>query len=50
VSTIRPAGEVIRPPAPEKGNKLMLTLAITAGGLALALAVALIAAFTLNVF
>ncbi|WP_309102608.1 hypothetical protein [Microbacterium sp.] len=50
VSTIKSAGEVIRPPAPEKGNKLMLTLAITAGGLALALAVALIVAFTTNVF
>lgn len=50
VSTIKPAGEVIRPPAPEKGNKLMLTLAITAGGLALALAVALVFAFTTNVF
>lgn len=50
ISTIKPAGEVIRPPAPEKGNKLMLTLAITAGGLALALAVALIVAFTMNIF
>ncbi len=50
VSTVKPAGEVIRPPAPEKGNKLMLILAITAGGLALALAVALIVAFTTNVF
>ena len=50
VSTVKPAGEVIRPPAPEKGNKLMLVLAITAGGLALALAVALIIAFTTNVF
>ncbi|WP_406245535.1 hypothetical protein ACI7YT_10805 [Microbacterium sp. M] len=49
VSTIKPAGEVIRPPAPEKGNKLMLILAITAGGLALALAAALIIAFTTNV-
>ncbi|WP_243225891.1 hypothetical protein [Microbacterium sp. CIAB417] len=49
VSTIKPAGEVIRPPAPEKGNRLMLTLAITAGGLALALATALIIAFTTNV-
>lgn len=49
VSTIKPAGEVIRPPAPEKGNKLMLTLAITAGGLALALAAALIFAFTTGV-
>ncbi|MGV2983986.1 hypothetical protein ACNPNP_09795 [Microbacterium sp. AGC85] len=50
ISTIKPAGEVIRPPAPEKGNKLMLILAITAGGLALALAVALIVAFTTNIF
>lgn len=50
VSTIKPAGEVIRPPAPEKGNKLMFTLAITAGGLALALAIALIVAFATNVF
>lgn len=49
ISTTKPAGEVIRPPAPEKGNKLMLTLAITAGGLALALAVVLIVAFTTNV-
>lgn len=46
VSTIKPSGEVIRPPAPEKGNKLMLTLAIVAGGLALALGVVLIIAFT----
>ncbi len=50
VSTIKPAGEVIRPPAPEKGNKLMLILAIVAGGLALALGVSLIVAFTTNVF
>jgi hypothetical protein len=50
VSTIKPAGEVLRPPAPEKGNKLMLILAIVAGGLALALGVALIVAFTGNVF
>lgn len=50
ISTIKPAGEVIRPPAPEKGNKLMLILAIVAGGLALALGVSLIVAFTTNVF
>lgn len=49
VSTIKPAGEVIRPPAPDKGNRLMLTLAITAGGLALLVAAALIVAFTTNV-
>lgn len=50
ISTSKPAGEVIRPPAPEKGNKLMLALAITAGGLALVLAAALFYAFTTNVF
>lgn len=49
VSTSKPAGEVIRPPVPEKGNKLMLTLAIVAGGLALVLAAALVVAFTMNV-
>jgi hypothetical protein len=50
ISTIKPAGEVIRPPAPEKGNRLMLILAIVAGGLALAVGVAVIIAFTTNVF
>jgi len=50
VSTSKPAGEVIRPPAPEKGSKLMLTLAVVAGGLALALATVLIIAFTTNLF
>ena len=50
VSTIKPAGEVIRPPAPEKGNRLMMILAIVAGGLALALGVALVVAFSTNVF
>jgi len=46
VSTIKPAGEVIRPPAPEKGNRLMVTLAIIAGGLALAIGVVLVIAFS----
>ena len=50
ISTTKPAGEVIRPPAPEKSNKLMLSLAIMAGGLALALAVVLIVAFTTGLF
>lgn len=49
ISTSKPAGEVIRPPAPDKGNKLTLTLAIVAGGLALALAASLIIAFTSGV-
>ncbi|GAA5154140.1 hypothetical protein GCM10025768_24860 [Microbacterium pseudoresistens] len=50
ISTIKPAGEVIRPPEPEKGNKLMLALTITAGVLAAALVGALIIAMTTGVF
>ncbi|WP_223628037.1 hypothetical protein [Microbacterium sp. EST19A] len=50
VSTIKPAGEIIRPPAPEKGNRLLLILAIVAGGLALAVGTAVIVAFSTNVF
>lgn len=50
VSTIKPAGEVIRPPAPEKGSRLTLVLTIIVGGLALALAVALVVAISTNVF
>lgn len=45
ISTVKTAGEVIKPPVPEKGSKLMLTLAITAGALALALVGVLILAF-----
>ena len=45
VSTVKTPGEIIKPPAPEKGGKLMLTLAITAGALALALVGVLILAF-----
>ena len=41
---------MIRPPAPEKGSRLMLTLAITAGALALALVGVLILAFVTGVF
>jgi hypothetical protein len=50
ISTLKPAGEVIRPPAPEKGNRLMLTLSIIAGGLFLAVAVVVVIAITTNVF
>lgn len=50
ISTIKPAGEVIRQPAPEKSNKLIMSLAITAGGLVLALTAALVVAFTSGVF
>lgn len=46
ISTVKNgSGEIIRPPAPEKGNRLLLVLSITAGALALALVVALVAAF-----
>ena len=50
ISTVKSAGEVIRPPAPDKGSRLMLTLAITAGVLALALVGVLILAFVTGVF
>ncbi len=44
------SGEIITPPTPEKGSKLMMTLAITAGVLALALVGVLILAFVTGVF
>jgi hypothetical protein len=50
VSTVKTPGEVIKPPAPEKGNRLMMSLAITAGVLALALVGVLILAFVTGVF
>lgn len=50
VSTAKSPGEVIKPPAPEKGGKLMMSLAITAGVLALALVGVLILAFVTGVF
>lgn len=50
IGTIKPAAEVIRPPEPEKGNKLMLVLTITAGALAVALVGALIVAITTGAF
>ncbi len=50
VSTVKMPGEVIRPPAPEKGSRLMMSLAITAGVLALALVGVLILAFVTGVF
>lgn len=45
VSTVKMPGEVIKPPVPEKSSKLMMTLAITAGVLGLALVGVLILAF-----
>jgi hypothetical protein len=50
ISTVKSPGEIIKPPAPEKGGRLMLTLAITAGALALALVGVLILAFATGVF
>lgn len=50
ISTIKSAEDIIRPPAPEKGSRLMMTLAITAGVLALALAGVLIVALVTGVF
>ncbi|MFV0374249.1 hypothetical protein [Microbacterium sp.] len=45
ISTIKSAEDIIRPPVPEKGGRVMMVLAITAGVLALALASVLILAF-----
>ncbi|GAA5029631.1 hypothetical protein ACFQRL_07695 [Microbacterium fluvii] len=50
ISTVKSAGEIIQPPAPEKGSRLMLTLAITAGVLAVALVGVLIVAIVTGVF
>lgn len=50
ISTVKLPGEIIQPPAPEKGSRLMLALAITAGVLALALVGVLILAFVTGVF
>ena len=45
VSQAKTPGEIIKPPAPEKSNKLMLALAITAGALAVTLGVVVVVAF-----
>tara|TARA_R100000365_G_scaffold988_1_gene3611 strand:- start:14615 stop:15517 length:903 start_codon:yes stop_codon:yes gene_type:complete len=50
ISTVKTTAEIIKPPVPEKGSRLMLTLAITAGVLALALVGVLILAFATGVF
>lgn len=50
VSTIKTTGDIIRPPAPEKGSRLMLALAITAGVLAIAVVGVLIVAVATGVF
>ncbi len=50
ISTVKDSDEIIRPPAPERGSRLMLVLAITAGALALALVGVLIVAVVTGVF
>jgi len=50
ISTVKNGGDIIKPPTPEKSGRLMLTLAITAGVLALALVGVLILAFVTGVF
>ncbi|GAA1912894.1 hypothetical protein GCM10009775_01830 [Microbacterium aoyamense] len=46
ISTVKVDGDVIRPPAPEKGSRLQMWLAITAGVLGLALVGVLVLALT----
>ena len=50
ISTIKSGEEIVAPPAPEKTNKVMLVLAITAGVLALGLTSVLILSFVTGVF
>lgn len=50
ISTVKQPGEIIRPPAPEKGSKLLIGLIITTGALALAVVVTLALAITTGVF
>ncbi|BAJ76324.1 hypothetical protein MTES_3360 [Microbacterium testaceum StLB037] len=50
ISTVKQPGDIIRPPAPEKGSKLVIGLIITTGALAIAVAVALAIAVTTGVF
>ncbi|MCM3501733.1 hypothetical protein M3667_07555 [Microbacterium sp. P26] len=50
ISTVKQPGEIIRPPAPEKGSKLLLVLVVTTGILALGVVVALGLAITTGVF
>lgn len=50
VSTSKSPGEVIRPPIPEKNQKLVLTLGITAAGLGIVVVGAVVIAWTTGVF
>jgi hypothetical protein len=49
VSTSKSPGEVIRPPAPEKNHRLVLTLGITAGVLCIAVVGAVVIAYATGV-
>lgn len=50
VSTMKSGEELVAPPAPEKTNRIMMILAITAGVLALGLTGVLILSFATGVF
>lgn len=50
ISTSKSAGEIIQPPAPEKGGRLMMALAITAGALLITVVGVFIFAITTGVF
>lgn len=50
ISTIKSGEEIVAPPVPEKTNRVMMILAITAGVLALGLTGVLILAFATGVF
>lgn len=50
ISTIKPAGEVMRQPVPEKVGGLPMALALTAGGLMITLTVVIIMAFMNGLF
>lgn len=50
VSTLKSADEIIQPPTPEKGSRLMMVLAITAGALALALVGVLVLGLVSGIF
>ncbi len=49
ISTVKNSGDIIKPPVPEKGSRLLLALAITAGVLGLALVGVLILMFATGV-
>ncbi|MGI6879780.1 hypothetical protein [Microbacterium sp. gxy059] len=50
ISTQKSAGEVLRPPKPEKGRGIVLVLGITAGVLGLAIIGTLVGAYAMGVF